>query len=522
MTVTIFSKKLAAFSAHPESLKGIGRGVEREACRITPDGALSSYPHPRALGSALTHQWITTDFSEQLLEFITPVSHSIPHLMDQLQDIHRFTYSTLQGESLWPLSMPCVMKEEDIFLAHYGTSNVGRMKTLYRQGLKLRYGSVMQIISGVHFNFSFPDAFWTQLFGTQDSAQRQASVSDAYFGLIRNYYRFAWMIPYLFGASPALGNSFFANAESSLPFEPIGEGDSYLPYATSLRLSDLGYTSDAQRDLKIGFNSLEEYLEGVRAAIQTPSAHFASLGVKDEKGYRQLNANVLQIENELYAPIRPKRVTKPAEKPSDALDRGGVEYIEVRSLDVNPFSPVGIDENQIRFLDLFLIWCVLSDSDPMDESELGCWRDNWKKVILEGRKPGLMLQIGCQGKRLTQEKWGQRVFSDLSQLAVIMDKAHGGNKYQAVCDELVTWFETPDKTVSARLLKQIISNQSIGSVALDLSQRNRAYFEKGDYRVFSEQQFLAESKDSWLRQKAIEQSDKINFEQYLTDYFGDN
>lgn len=521
--MTSFSQRLEAFSENPQALTGIGRGVEREALRITPQGSLSSNPHPEALGSALTHKWITTDFAEQLLEFITPVTHSVPEMLGQLQDIHRFTYRAMGEESLWPMSMPCfIANEDDITLAQYGSSNVGRMKTLYRQGLKHRYGSVMQVISGVHFNFSFPETFWQQLFGDQTQYARQQSVSEAYFGLIRNYYRFGWMIPYLFGASPALCGSFVKKTATSLPFEQVGEGTFYLPYATSLRLSDLGYTNNAQKRLKIGFDSLEQYLEGVRAAIGTPSDEFAALGLKDENGYRQLNTNVLQIENELYAPIRPKRVTKSGEKPSEALERAGVEYIEVRSLDVNPFSPVGLDDKQAYFLDLFLTWCVLSDSAPMTDCELECWRDNWRKVVLEGRKPGLQLQIGCQGEQLTQAEWGHRVFADLAKLAVVMDQAYGGDTYQFVCNELVSWFDAPEKTLSARLLDEVIANQSISKVGLDIAEKNHTLFASGDYQIFSKAQFDAESAASLARQKDVEQGDAISFEQYLAEYFGDS
>ena len=183
------------------------------------------------------------------------------------------------------------------------------MKTLYREGLKRRYGSLMQIISGVHFNFSFPESFWDSLFGEQTEQERSDAKSDAYFGLIRNYYRFGWLIPYFFGASPALCSSFIKGRETKLPFEQLG-GTLYLPKATALRLSDLGYTNSAQSVLKIGFNSLEQYLEGLNKAIRTPSQEFAEIGIKVDDEYRQLNSNVLQIENELYAPIRPKRVAK--------------------------------------------------------------------------------------------------------------------------------------------------------------------------------------------------------------------
>lgn len=416
-----FAERLQTVANKPEVFQKFSRGLERESLRYTPEGALTQTPHPKALGAALTHRWITTDFAESLLEFITPVSHEVDTLLAQMSDIHHFAQTKLGDEKLWPLSMPCyVGSEEGIVLAQYGSSNTGKMKTLYREGLKRRYGSLMQIISGVHFNFSFPESFWDALFGEQEESARQTSKSAAYFGVIRNYYRFGWLIPYLFGASPALCSSFLQGRKTDLPFESIGK-TLYLPYATSLRLSDLGYTNSAQSVLQIGFNSIEQYLQGLNEAIRTPSAEFAKLGVKVEGEYRQLNSNVLQIENELYAPIRPKRVTQSGERPSQALARAGVEYIEVRSLDVNPFSPIGINEDQVRFLDLFLAWTALSDSDPMDGCELACWRDNWRKVVLEGRKPGLALQIGCHGEVLTLQAWAKRVFADLRVIAETMD-----------------------------------------------------------------------------------------------------
>lgn len=469
-----FAERLQTVANKPEVFQKFSRGLERESLRYTPEGALTQTPHPKALGAALTHRWITTDFAESLLEFITPVSHEVDTLLAQMSDIHHFAQTKLGDEKLWPLSMPCyVGSEEGIVLAQYGSSNTGKMKTLYREGLKRRYGSLMQIISGVHFNFSFPESFWDALFGEQEESARQASKSAAYFGVIRNYYRFGWLIPYLFGASPALCSSFLQGRKTDLPFESIGK-TLYLPYATSLRLSDLGYTNSAQSVLQIGFNSIEQYLQGLNEAIRTPSAEFAKLGVKVEGEYRQLNSNVLQIENELYAPIRPKRVTQSGERPSQALARAGVEYIEVRSLDVNPFSPIGINEDQVRFLDLFLAWTALSDSDPMDGCELACWRDNWRKVVLEGRKPGLELQIGCHGEVLTLQAWAKRVFADLRVIAETMDAALGGDAYQAVCAKLETWIENPELTLSAQILAEIKQHGGLGKTGCALGNEYRA------------------------------------------------
>lgn len=518
-----FSQRLQQLAANPDALTHIGRGLEREALRITPEGRLSSAYHPAGLGSALTNQWVTTDYAESLLEFITPVSRNIDDLLDQLGDIHQFTYRQLDNEQLWPMSMPCfVGNEDDIMLAQYGSSNSGQMKTLYRQGLKNRYGSMMQVISGVHFNFSFPEAFWQQLFGDQTPEARQASVSDAYFGLIRNYYRFGWLIPYLFGASPALCGSFIKdNTATQQDFKKSGCGTYYLPNATALRLSDLGYTNNAQSVLKIGFNSIEQYLEGLQKAIRTPSAEFAEIGVKVDGAYRQLNSNVLQIENELYAPIRPKRVAKNGEKPSEALERGGVEYIEVRSLDVNPFSPIGVTEQQIRFLDLFLTWATLSPSAEMDDAELECWRDNWNRVVVDGRNPDLMLKIGCNGERLSVQAWGQRVFAELMEVAKAMDAAAGNDSYQQTCQELLTWIENPELTLSAQLLKQIEQQEGIGKVGAELAAQHAHTLAQRQYRFYQQAEFEQEAKASVERQQAIENSDTLSLDAFLDDYFAD-
>ncbi|MDA0150007.1 glutamate--cysteine ligase [Vibrio sp. LaRot3] len=517
--MTDFAARLERVSRNPEVFKNFGRGVERETLRYQQNGKLAKTPHPKGLGSAYANEWITTDFAESLLEFITPVSQDIDTLVAQLEDIHHFTQTQLGEEKLWPLSMPCYVEDEDdITLAQYGTSNSGKMKTLYREGLKRRYGSLMQIISGVHFNFSFPDSFWDGLYGEQDESSRQAAKSEGYFALIRNYYRFGWLIPFFFGASPALCPSFIKGRDTKLPFENIGS-TLFLPKATSLRLSDLGYTNSAQSVLKIGFNSIEQYLEGLNQAIRTPSEEFAEIGVKVDGEYHQLNSNVLQIENELYAPIRPKRVAKNGEKPSEALARGGVEYIEVRSLDVNPYSSIGIDKDQIRFLDLFLAWAALTDSEPMDFCEQACWRENWNKVISEGRTPGLELQIGCKGEVLTLQAWAKRVFDELTQVAVKMDEALGGNEYQQACRKLVNWIDNPELTISGQLLEDTKRLGGLGALGCEFGKEYRLKHLEHQYRIYTKELMEQEASRSVDAQAAQEQSDTLSFDDFLAQYF---
>lgn len=513
------SQALSWLESHPDALDGIRRGIERETLRVTPDGHLAHTPHPAVLGKALTHPWITTDFAESLLEFITPVDGNIDHMLDFLRDIHRYVARHLGDERMWPLSMPCFIgNEQDITLAQYGSSNLGRFKTLYREGLKNRYGALMQTISGVHYNFSLPLRFWQARAGVQDAESGKAAISDGYFRLIRNYYRFGWVIPYLFGASPAICGSFLNGRETALPFERQG-GTLFLPYATSLRLSDLGYTNKSQSNLGITFNHLDEYVVALKRAIHTPSEEFSRLGVVDQGHYRQLNANVLQIENELYAPIRPKRVTRDDESPSDALLRAGIEYIEVRSLDINPFSPIGVEAEQCRFLDLFLIWCVLADAPEMSSDELLCTRQNWNRVILEGRKPGQTIGIGCHDARQPLPYVGKALFADLLRVAEVLDGINGDRCYQQVCTRLVAAFEDVSLTYSARVMAQM-GNNGIGGYGLALAQRYCEQLCAEPLTLLDEAELARQAQASIDRQAALESADSEPFEHYLHRHAG--
>lgn len=514
------SETLSWLEANPQALKGIRRGVEREALRIDADGQLAQTPHPSALGSALTHKWITTDFAEALLEFITPVDDDVDHMLALLRDIHRHSARALGEERLWPLSMPCFIDgNQPIELAQYGSSNTGRMKTLYREGLKNRYSALMQVIAGVHYNFSLPLSFWQARYGISDEASGKAAISDGYLRLIRNYYRFGWIIPYLFGASPAICSSFLNGRKTDLPFVEAESGMIYLPWATSLRLSDLGYTNKSQSHLGITFNRLEEYVAGLKQAIKTPSEEYARLGLKKDGHYLQLNTNVLQIENELYAPIRPKRVTHGDESPSDALTRGGIEYIEVRSLDINPFSPIGVDEQQARFLDLFLIWCTLADAPEMSAEQLACTRTNWNRVILEGRKPGLMLGIDCGATEAPLATLGKSLFSDLRRVAETLDSNDDSQQYQQVCDKLVASFDNPELTLSARILAQM-KQHGIGGLGLKLANQYRQALADEPLEILSEQVLEQEKTRSVQRQQQTEAADTLSFEAFLARQAG--
>ncbi|MDP5213041.1 glutamate--cysteine ligase [Pseudoalteromonas tunicata] len=499
---------------------GIIRGIERETLRITEQGRLSSKPHSAELGSALTHKYITTDFSEALLEFITPAQADSALTLKQLEDIHKFTLSKLDDEILWPISMPCFIKHQDeIALAQYGTSNTGQMKTLYREGLKNRYGSMMQAIAGVHFNISFPESFWLKLQELQNDTQDlQDFISASYLAVIRNFKRNLWLISYLFGASPALCSSFLQGRETKLPFESFGKGSLYLPYGTALRLGDLGYTNSAQSALNVTYNNLDDYIAGIRSAITTPSGLYNAIGDYPDGRRKQLNHNILQIENEFYSPIRPKRNTLAGEKPSEALARGGIEYIEVRALDVNPFSSVGISLEQMRFLDVFLTYCALESSPLMSVAEQAQASANLSAVVNNGRDPELVLSRNGEATKL--QTWGANLFADLALVADYLDKAYKTDEYSHTIATLSQWIVNPEMTFSGQYMSKLLaSGLDNGAYAFSLAQAYKAKFAAQDYSTLTADIFAEQAKHSLQQQREIEQNDTVSFETFLADYF---
>ncbi|WP_372782311.1 glutamate--cysteine ligase [Litorivivens sp.] len=503
---------LAALNRHVASLRGIRRGIEKESLRINTAGELARTPHPSALGSALTHPEITTDFSEALLEFITPVSTSIDDTLDHLDQIHRWTYANLGEEMLWPGSMPCLLGPDDsIPVAQYGSSNVARMKTLYRLGLGQRYGRRMQTISGIHYNFSVPDELWQWLADANGETVTQDFITDRYFGLIRNFRRLSWLLIYLFGAAPAVCSCFLEGKSHQL--DRLSSGTLYNPYGTSLRMGDFGYQSAAQSSLNICYNTLENYIQTLKKAIQTPHPDYARISQSE-----QLSAGLLQIENEFYSPIRPKRVTQSGEIPLGALRRGGVEYIEVRCVDVNPESPLGIRREQIEFLDTFLIYCLISDSPQCNEKVYREIGDNLRQVVERGREPNLNLHD--HGQALTLQTWATQIFDELTPIANAFDEAWSGSRYG---DCLSHWRETvvqPERTPSARMLETLRERDlSYYGYMMERAEAHRDYFQQP--ALNKEQQLKARSisEESLVAQRKIEESDDVDFDDYLRHYY---
>jgi glutamate--cysteine ligase len=500
-------------------LSGGRKGIEKESLRVTPDGKLSREPHPVALGSALTNSYITTDFSEALLEFVTPAFPQTWEALRFLCDIHQFTYANLADELLWVSSMPClIMPDSDIPLARYGDSNVGRMKTAYRRGLGHRYGRAMQTIAGLHFNYSLPEPFW-DLYPDLRKSKHSADAlrSDGYLGLIRNFRRFGWLVLYLFGASPAVCKSFAPGGESGL--QEFDKDSLFEPHATSLRMSDLGYSNKTQASINISLNELDEYITGLSAAIDTKEPDYEKFGLLVDGKYQQLSLNKLQIENEYYSPIRPKRVARSGERPTSALRRGGIEYVEVRSLDLGIVDPVGINQNTMRFMEAFLIYCLLCDSPNLDDPDWQELAANHSSVAKYGRDPALKLRR--DGATVAMRDWAREIVLGVQAVAELIDRGSEHDDYQQAVNAQLALVGKPDATPSARVLQEL-GEQKIGffRYALQCAESHKDYFAAlAPLSDESRKMFEQEVAESISRQREIELADQVDFENYLRTYY---
>ena len=495
-------------------------GLEKESLRVATDGGIAQTPHPVALGSALTHPSITTDYSEALLELVTPPFHHFRDTLQFLDDTQRFVYSQLEDEILWATSMPCVVEgDASIPIAQYGSSNAGVMKTVYRRGLGHRYGRMMQAIAGVHFNYSYPDEFW-QLYRSVlgDGNDHHHFVSESYLGMVRNLQRFGWLVPYLFGASPAICASFLGASPTSL--DKWQQYSYYAPYATSLRMGDIGYqnSKEGEAGIRVNYNSLRDYIDSLTYAITTPYPAYEKIGVVSNGEWQQLNANILQIENEYYSSVRPKQLLQGEEKPTLALARRGVAYLELRSLDVNAYEPLGISEEQMRFLESFLLFSLLTPSEPYKGSDLAEIQYNINAVAERGRDPAL--QLRRNGSEILLRDWANEIFDQLVAACELLDKDSPQPTYGPALTHQHAKIADPDLTPSARTLADMAENkEEFYHFALRKSREHQQWFAKRPLDPEQLTVFEETARVSLERQHALERSDDVSFETFIHNYF---
>ena len=518
----LFEKRLSRLidSGQQGLLRGGLIGLEKETLRVGKDGTIAQTPHPHALGSALTHPYITTDYSEAMTEIITPPFRDPADALQFLATTQAFIYQHLADELLWATSMPCVVAgETSIPIAQYGSSNAGLMKTAYRRGLGHRYGRAMQVIAGVHYNYSLSEEFWScyqELEG--DDSPRQVFIAARYFDLIRNLLRLGWLIPYLFGASPAICKSFLSSTSSKL--EAFDPNTYYEPYATSLRMGDIGYQNNKEKAIgvKACYDSLEDYIASLNRAISTPYKGYEKYGVFANGEYQQLNTNILQIENEYYSTVRPKQVLNGNEKPTLALQKRGVRYIELRSLDVNAFDPLGINEHQVRFLETLMLFCLLHDSPAIDPQEQAAIDMNEIQTAHQGRRPGF--QLNRQGRSQALQTWALELCDVMQGLCQVLDEASQSQAYTTALNLQIDCIKHPELTPSARMLQEMREQQEgFFDYALRMSKRHEAYFRNIKISNSYIKKYNKEAEKSHKKQAEMEAEQGPDFEHYLEAYF---
>jgi len=514
--MTFSQTRLPLLETHHPLLQHLNRGVEREGLRVTPLATLAATDHPKALGSTLTHKKITTDYAEALLELITGTHQSSLALYTELKHIQQFVASKLDNEIFWNQSMPAHLPdEEDIRIGWYGPSNAGLFRNIYRRGLAERYGKRMQCIAGVHYNLSLPDEFWTKLQYPGDDLQCQRT--NGYLALIRNFTRYQWLLMYLFGASPVVSSDFLTGHR--LPLEQVGPDTYTLPWATSLRMSDLGYQNkEAQAELQLCYNDLNTLLMRMHRAVTTPWPDYAKVGTHRDGDRIQLSNNILQIENEYYSNIRPKRNPIEGERPLSALANRGVEYIEVRCLDIDPYDPMGLSLSTCYFLDTFLLFCV-TEASPFFAEGGFCQdsKDNFAKVVREGRKPGLLLK-DPDANEISLQEWGQQILARMRPYAKILDQSHGlDGAHQAALSKQESKILNANQCPSARLLADIeASGLSFVEFTLQQSQRQQEQLLAEGMDSAVQQHFEDLAARSHREQEQIEsQPEKQSFDEYL-------
>ena len=487
------------------------RGIEKESLRVN-GSSISTSDHPKKFGAALTNPHITTDFSEALLEVITGKRNKIDDSINDLEMVLAFCHQNTE-DIIWPGSIPCSIEDEDqIRIAEYGTSNSAKLKELYRKGLSMRYGSMMQCVSGIHYNFSLSDGFF-DIWNGQNGYSKDFQ-NKKYLSLVRNFRRNAWLLLYLFGASPVVPNSFIGKRKNFL--DTLNREDSFLEYATSLRMSQLGYMSEAQDDLHIAYNSLEEYTDNLKLALTKQHPPYQEIGIKDGDDFLQINDCIIQIENEYYSSIRPKRVVGSGERPINILKEKGIEYVEVRCMDNNPFLNSSIDKETAYFIEAFLMTSLMDEEKPCLNKEIKEIQNNWQSVVKEGRKPNLDLKI--DGKS-TPLKDAANIFLEKMKRFASSIPEDGKNLKENILKSIKTQEEkiiNPDITPSGRIMIEMAKND------WTWEEFNKVYFKKNKefFNEFKKDLSLFDeaTKKSFLELKEIESKNEVPFENFLKEY----
>lgn len=484
-------------------------GIEKESLRIS-GSSISSKDHSKSLGSPLCNKYITTDFSESQIELITPPFTDSRDTLDFLHDIHHFVSLNISDESIWPFSIPpYISSEESIKIASYGSSNHASFKETYRRGLSHRYGKLMQIISGVHFNYSLPDKIWENLLESYANDKCVDLKSVVYFRMLRNIKRMNWLILYLFGASPIINQQFIQGRKEN--FKQY-KGFFYSPYATSLRMSDIGYQNFNQSNFFVPLDSIDKYIDTLKDATNKSYIDYEYIS-HNQGPLAQLNSHLLQIEDEYYSVARPKSTEISNLRPLKKLKNTGVEYIEFRSLDLDPFSQTGVSLETLNFLEIFLIYSTFLPSPNIDQYESSEIDNNDLIVSRNGRKPSQMLTQN--GKSILLKDWANNILEGMNRISIALGNSE---TYLKPFKDII---QNNQGTLSELFLDKVLSCKlDYEEIGLAFAETHKNNFAQQKLDKNKNMKILEnEVNRSLLEQKKLETEHEKNFDSFTDDYF---
>ena len=435
-------------------------GIEREGQRVDLAGNLAKTDHPAIFGDRSYHPYIQTDFSETQTEMITPVTDSIPELFQYLAAVYDVTARSIpKEEMIWPLSMPPALpeKDEEIIIAKLKNFE----DVLYRRYLAKEYGKRKQMVSGIHFNFEFGDELLRTLFSHQEEFQDFSEFkTELYLKTARNFMRYRWMITYLFGASPMSEKNYFIN--ESHPQEPV----------RSIRNSALGYTNHP--NVKVSYASMKQYLADIE---------------------RMIEEGKLSEEKEFYTPLRFRGGKKVAD-----LATTGVRYIELRNIDLNPYARLGINPEQVRFLQLFLMYMLWTEEK--EDS------DQW---VAEGTTRNNKVALEQPSDQTEFHQEGREILEGMKQMLVELDWLDS----LYLVEEALTQMDYPEQTLAAKLYQEAqLSSQQEVAVALGHQYYKESHerpYQLAGFREMelSTQIFMFDAIQKGVQVKVLDESDQF-------------
>ena len=290
-----------------------------------------------------------------------------------------------------------------------------------------------------------------------------------------------------------------------------------MPYATALRMGNFGYQNSAQKQLGIHYNDIQGYLEGLQKAVHTPYVPFSYLGLNDGQGEPiQINDHVLQIENEYYSLVRPKQVPQEGETPSEALQNRGVGYVELRAVDVNPYSPIGIDENTAALLEVIALYCLLKDSPALLDDEQNEIEQNQAEVVNRGRAPNATIMQ--HGQAVPIEDWCHSYVTVMQPLAELLDHSYNTDIYSQAMRVMQLRIDEVDETLSAKMIEDTLEQGGTWSFGSFIAQQHAEVYEQHQLSPETAAYFAKTAALSLEKQAQLEQDSSMSFEEYLKNF----